>query len=341
MPAPAVDLRSDTVTRPTAAMRRAMAEAEVGDDVYGEDPTVNRLQDAAARLLGFEAALWVPSGVMGNEIAIRVLTRPGQEVLADEKSHVVQVELAGMAVLSGVMPRVVRTEDGHLTADHIRRALRPPAYYRSDLGLVVLENTHNLAGGTVAPAPVMAGAIAAAHEAGVPVHVDGARLWNAAVALGVEVRRLVEGADSVMVTLSKGLCAPAGSLLAASRPRIDEARRVRKQLGGGMRQVGVLAAAGLVALETMIPRLADDHTHARLLAAALASCPGVRVAPGGTNIVVADLETRTAPDAAAELGRHGVLATAMDTRTLRLVTHHDVSTADCERAASILHAVLG
>jgi threonine aldolase len=335
-----VDLRSDTVTRPTPAMRRAMAEAEVGDDVYGEDPTVNRLQEVAAALLGFESALWVPSGVMGNEIAIRLLTRPGQEVLADERSHVVQYELAGMAVLSGVVPRIARAEDGLLTEDDIRGALRPPAYYRSDLGLVVLENTHNLAGGTVADAGLMASAIAAAHAAGVPVHVDGARLWNAAVALGTEPRRLVAGADTVMVTLSKGLCAPAGSLLAGSRGAMEEARRVRKQLGGGMRQVGILAAAGLVAVETMIPRLAEDHAHARLLADALGRCPGVRVLPGRTNIVVAVLTGGTAPDAVHQLAGQGVLAAAMDARTLRLVTHHDVSRSDCERAAAVLQSVL-
>jgi threonine aldolase len=335
-----VDLRSDTVTRPTPEMRRAMAEAPVGDDVYQEDPTVNRLQEVAARLLGFEAALWLPSGVMGNEIAIRLLTRPGQEVLADERSHVVQYELAGMAVLSGVMPRTVRTEDGLLTAEHIGAAQRPPAYYRSDLGMVVLENTHNLAGGVVADVDLMSAAIAAAHEAGLPVHVDGARLWNAAVALGVEPRRLVAGADTVMVTLSKGLCAPAGSLLAGSAVRMEEARRVRKQLGGGMRQVGILAAAGLVALETMIPRLAEDHAHARLLADALGRARGVRVHPGRTNIVVGTLDGPTAPDVVQTLAAQGVLATAMDARTLRLTTHRDVSRGDCERAAAVLQAVL-
>src|SRR6187397_3227466 len=183
-----IDLRSDTVTRPTAEMRRAMAEAEVGDDVYGEDPTVNRLQEEAARRLGFEAALWVPSGVMGNEI--RILTRPGQEVLADARSHVVQFEMAGMAALSGVLPRIVQAEEGLITAADIRSALRPSAYYRSDLGLVVLENTHNLAGGTVADVATMRAAIDAAHEAGLAVHVDGARLWNAAIALGVAPRAL-------------------------------------------------------------------------------------------------------------------------------------------------------
>jgi threonine aldolase len=342
VPEPAVvDLRSDTVTRPTAAMRRAMAEAEVGDDVYGEDPTVARLQERVALLLGFEAALWVPTGVMANEIAIRLLTRPGQEVLAEERSHVVQFELAGMAVLSGVMPRVVRTEDGHLTADHIRAARRPPSYMRSDLGLVVLENTHNFAGGTVADPGLMRDAISAAHELGLAVHVDGARLWNASVALGVPLGSLVAGADTAMVTLSKGLCAPAGSVLVASRALIEEARRVRKQLGGGMRQVGILAAAGLEGVDSMIDRLAEDHAHARLLAEALAGCRGVRVLPVRTNIVVAELVGRSAPDLAALLGGHGVLASVMDVRTLRMVTHHDVDGTACGRAAGILAEILG
>ena len=336
-----IDLRSDTVTRPTPAMRRAMAEAEVGDDVYGEDPTVVRLQERVAALLGFEAALWVPTGVMANEIAIRILTRPGQELLAEDRSHVVQFELAGMAVLSGVLPRTVRTEDGHLTADHIRAARRPPSYMRSDLGLVVLENTHNFAGGTVADPPAMRGAIRAAHEEGLAVHVDGARLWNASVALGVSLASLVEGADTAMVTLSKGLCAPAGSVLVSTRARIDEARRVRKQLGGGMRQVGILAAAGLVGVGTMIDRLAEDHAHAGRLAETLGGCRGVRVLPARTNIVVVELADRAASDVAAELGGRGVLASVMDVHTLRLVTHHDVDGAACARAAEILTGVLG
>lgn len=337
----AIDLRSDTVTRPTAEMRRAMAEAEVGDDVFGEDPTINRLQERAAGMLGYEAALFVPSGVMGNEIAIRLLTRPGQEVLADDRSHVVQYELAGMAALSGVMPRTVATRDGILAPADILSALKPKVYYRSDVGLVVLENTHNLAGGTLYDAAQTRAAVAACRDAGLAVHIDGARIWNAAVALGVPPRELAAGADTVMVTLSKGLCAPAGSLLLASRERIEDARRVRKQLGGGMRQVGVLAAAGLVALESMIPRLAEDHANARVLGEALARCPGARVAPPRTNIVVAVLERPSAPDLVAALARRGILATAMDAATLRFVTHRDVTAEDCARAAELLVSVLG
>ena len=335
-----IDLRSDTVTRPTPAMRKAMAEAEVGDDVYGEDPTVNRLQELAAEMLGFEAALFMPTGTMGNEVAIRLLTRPGQEVLLEERSHVARHEVGGMAALSGVLARTLASPDGKLTPAMIREAGGPRAYYCPEVRLVILENTHNLAGGIVSSVEETRALLAACRECGFNVHIDGARLWNAAVALGVPLRELAAGADTVMVALSKGLCAPAGSLLASSRDRIVEARRIRKQLGGGMRQVGVLAAAGLVALETLIPRLAEDHANARLLAGALLGCRGVTVAPVATNIVVAVLEERGAADAAARLADEGVRASVMDPRTLRLVTHADVSRSDCEKAAAALTRVL-
>ncbi len=336
-----IDLRSDTVTRPTPEMRKAMAEAEVGDDVYGEDPTVNRLEARAAEILGMEAALFVPSGTMGNAIAVRVLTERGDEVLAERRSHVVRYELSGMSVLSGVMPRMADAPGGHLTPDDVRAAVSPRAYYKSDVTLVVLENTHNLGGGTVQRVQEVEAVVAAARECGFRVHLDGARIWNASVALGVPPSALVQGVDTVMSCLSKGLCAPVGSVLASSRERIEKARRVRKLLGGGMRQAGILAAAGLVALDTLIPRLADDHAHAKLLAEALSRAKGVRVAPVETNIVVATLEDRTAPDVVAALRQEGVLATAMDARTLRLVTHRDVSREDCERAAGALEPALG
>ena len=336
-----IDLRSDTVTRPTAPMRKAMAEAEVGDDVYGEDPTVNRLEARAAEILGMEAALFVPSGTMGNAIAIRILTRRGDEVLVESRSHVVRYELSGMSVLSGVMPRMADAPGGHLTPEHVRAAVAPRAYYKSDVSLVVLENTHNLGGGTVQRVEEVQAVVAAARESGFRVHVDGARIWNAAVALGVPPKALVKGVDTVMACLSKGLCAPVGSILAASRERIEEARGARKLLGGGMRQAGILAAAGLVALDTLVARLADDHANARVLADALGRGKGVRVAPVETNIVVAGLEGRTAPDVVASLRERGVLASAMDARTLRVVTHHDVSLDDCARAAAAIEQVLG
>lgn len=331
-----IDLRSDTVTRPTPAMRKAMADAEVGDDVYGEDPTVNRLQERAAELLGFEAALFMPTGTMANEVAIRLLTRPGQEVLLEERSHVARHEVGGMAALSGVLARTLASPDGKLTPAMIHEAGGPRAYYCPEVKLVILENTHNLAGGIVSSVEETRALIAACRECGFNVHLDGARLWNAAVALGVPLKDLAGGADTVMVALSKGLCAPAGSLLLSSRDRIAEARRIRKQLGGGMRQVGVLAAAGLVGIETLIPRLAEDHAHAGLLAEALHGRPGVAVAPVQTNIVVAVLQGRAAADVAGSLLAQGVRASVMDPRTLRLVTHADVSRSDCEKAAAAL-----
>ncbi len=336
-----IDLRSDTVTRPTPEMRKAMAEAEVGDDVYGEDPTVNRLEARAAQLLGMEAALFVPSGTMGNAIAVRVLTERGDEVLVERRSHVARYELSGMSVLSGVMPRMVDAPGGHLTPDDVRAAVGPRAYYKSDVSLVVLENTHNLGGGTVQRVEEVQAVVAAARECGFRIHLDGARIWNAAIALGVPPAAIAAGVDTVMSCLSKGLCAPVGSVLASSRERIEKARRVRKLLGGGMRQAGILAAAGLVALDALVPRLAEDHANARRLGEALGRGKGVRVAPVETNIVVATLEGRTAPDVVAALRQEGVLATAMDARTLRLVTHRDVSREDCERAAVALEPVLG
>ncbi len=337
---PPIDLRSDTVTRPTPEMRRAMAEAVVGDDVYGEDPTVNRLEQRVAGLLGMEAALFVPSGTMGNAIAIRLLTQRGDEVLVERRSHVVRYELSGMSLLSGVMPRMVDAPGGHLTAEQVRAAVAPRAYYKSDVSLVVLENTHNLAGGTVLGVAELRSVTAAAREAGFRVHLDGARLWNASVALGVAPAELCAGVDTVMTCLSKGLCAPVGSLIASTQERVTEARRVRKLLGGGRRQAGVLAAAGLVALDSLVARRAEDHENARLLGEALAQGLGARVAPVETNIVVATLEGRTAPELVEALKQQGVLATAMDARTLRLVTHRDVSRADCERAAQAIgHAL--
>jgi threonine aldolase len=335
-----IDLRSDTVTQPTPAMRQAMAAAEVGDDLYGEDPTVNRLQDEAARLLGFEAALFVPTGTMGNEIAIRVLTERGDQVLVEERSHVVEYELSGMAQLSGVVPRCLAAPEGILDPDVVRSALKTATINRAAARLLVVENTHNLAGGVVTPVARMRELFACARDAGLRVHVDGARLWNAAVSLGVSPAALVAGADTVMVTLSKGLCCPVGSLVVSTRETIEKARRTRQLFGGGMRQAGILAAAGLVALETMIPRLAEDHDKARRLAKALEGRKGLRVGAVQTNIVIARFDEPTVPQLVTALRERGVLGTAMDARTFRLVTHHDVSTEDCERAAGVLAELL-
>jgi threonine aldolase len=317
-------------------MRKAMAEAEVGDDVFGEDPTAIQLQNRVASMLGFEAALFMPTGVMANEVAIRLWTRPGDEVLCDAHSHIVDYELSGMAALSGVIPRTVTTPRGHVTAHHVADSRRPRSYYRSEITLLVLENTHNLAGGTVATAADMQGSIAAAHEAGLKVHVDGARLWNASVALGCGPGELVRGADSAMVTLSKGLCAPVGSILCADIASIERARRIRKQFGGGMRQIGHLAAAGLVAVESMVSRLAEDHEKARRLAALAEKAPGARVIPPETNILFVHLSAPVAQRLSEDLERTGVRVSVMGERALRFVTHMDVSVQDCEFAGARL-----
>jgi threonine aldolase len=333
-----VDLRSDTVTRPTAAMRRAMAEAEVGDDVYGEDPTVNRLQERAAELTGMEAALFVPSGSMGNLLAIKTWTKPGQEVICEQRAHVNQYELASMSAVAGVMPRPVAVEDGILRWRQIEAVLRPRMYLYSQTGLVTIENTHNLAGGTVAKPEVVLEVCEGAHGAGLPVHLDGARIFNAAVALGCSVAELTAGCDSVMFCLSKGLGAPVGSLLAGKKDFIAQARTYRKLLGGGMRQVGVLAAAGLVALEKSPKSLAEDHAHAKRLADELAEIPGVKINPAKvqTNIVIFDVEGtgRNAAEICSRLASEAVLASAFGSCAIRMVTHYDVDEAGIGRAVA-------
>jgi threonine aldolase len=333
-----IDLRSDTVTRPTDAMRKAMAEAEVGDDVFGEDPTAIALEKRVASRLGFEAGLFMPTGVMANEVAIRLWTRPGDEVLCDAHSHIVEYELSGMAALSGVIPRTVVTDRGHVTAAQVESSKRPPSYFRSEISLLVLENTHNLAGGTVATAVDMQASIDAARRLGLKVHVDGARLWNAAVALGCEPADLVRGADSAMVTLSKGLCAPVGSLLCADQESIERARRIRKQFGGGMRQIGHLAAAGLVAVETMVSRLAEDHGKAAQLAGFARDARGASVGAPETNILFVHFESPVAQGLSDRLHEAGIRVSVMDLHALRFVTHRDVTLEDCARAGSALVA---
>lgn len=330
-----IDLRSDTVTKPTVAMRKAMAEAEVGDDVFGEDPTAVRLEERVASMLGFEAALFTPSGVMANEIAIRLWTRPGDEVLCDAHAHIVDYELSGMAVLSGVTPRPVVTARGHVTAQDMAAVKRPRTYVRSDITLLVLENTHNLSGGTVATVADMQSSITAAREMGLRVHVDGARLWNAAIALGCTPQSLVQGADSAMVTLSKGLCAPVGSVLCADRESIERARRVRKQLGGGMRQIGHLAAAGLIAVETMVSRLGEDHAKARRLSEIIAEARGAHPIAPETNILFVHLDSPRAEEVANRLEAGQVKVSVMGGQALRLVTHRDVTLEDCEAAGTV------
>jgi threonine aldolase len=339
-----VDLRSDTVTKPTPAMRRAMAEAEVGDDVYGEDPTVNRLQARAAEIFGREAALFVPSGSMGNLIAIKVWTRPGNEVICEQRGHINQYELASMSAVAGCMPRTTPAPDGILTWELVEPLIRPKTYYYSQTALISLENTHNMAGGTVYPPEVAEDVCERAHNAGLPVHLDGARIFNAAVALGRSVAELTRTFDSVMFCLSKGLGAPVGSMLVGSRDFVEKAHVYRKLLGGGMRQVGVLAAAGLVALEESPKILARDHENARYLAEGLARIPGVSVDPRKvqTNIVIFGVERtgRVAAEICGELAKRKVLAGATDKFSIRMVTHYDVDRAGIDHALEATAAVL-
>jgi threonine aldolase len=336
-----IDLRSDTVTRPTPEMREAMARAEVGDDVYLEDPTVNRLQELAAWMLGKEAALFVPSGTMGNQICVKLHTRPGVEVITEERAHIYNYEMGAMAVISGTLARPVRGEDGILDWPSIEAAIRPrSAYYVAQTGLVTLENSHNMAGGACMPFERMEDICARAHEAGLPVHLDGARIFNAALALGRDPAELARPFDSVMFCLSKGLSAPVGSMIVGSRDFIDRALPVRRLLGGGMRQVGVLAAAGIIALEKMTRRLAEDHENARMLARGLASIPGVKIDSERvqTNIVIFDISDTgtTTVELSTRLKEKGVLANGINAREMRMVTHKDVSSRDCLTALEII-----
>lgn len=337
-----IDLRSDTVTKPTSAMRDAMANAEVGDDVYGEDPTVNLLQETAAEIFGREAALFVPTGSMGNTIAIRMHTRPGQEVLCESRAHVLDWEMAMMAQFSGCVARTVVGKRGILTWEHLKTAIAPKIYYKAQTGMISLENSHNMAGGTVTPLPVLEEVWAGAKAAGLPTHLDGARVFNAATAMGISVADATSGFDTVMFCLSKGLGAPVGSMLVGSRAAMNEARMHRKALGGGMRQAGVLAAAGLIALTEMPTRLHEDHANARLLAEAVADISGIEIDLGTveTNIVIFKLTDGDAAGFVAELRKAGVAASAIGTHQVRFVTHYDVSRAACQVAVDACAEVM-
>ena len=336
-----VDLRSDTVTLPTPEMREAMARAEVGDDVWGEDPTVQRLETTAAARLGKEAGLLVTSGTMGNLVSVVAHTQAGQEVVLDLDSHIYNSEVAGATIVGHVQMRPVKTERGFLTPEQVREALRPANIHVPPTGLVCLENTHNRHGGTCCTPEEIAAVASVAHAARVPVHVDGARLFNAAVALKREPRELAAPADSVTFCLSKGLGAPVGSVVCGSGAFVERVRRVRKMVGGGMRQAGVLAAAGLVALERMVDRLAVDHANARALAEALGAMPAlvVDLASVQTNIVVVRIDRgdrASSAAATAELvqgcAARKVKVHAMGPAAIRCVTHKDVDAEDIRRA---------
>jgi threonine aldolase len=341
-----IDLRSDTVTKPSDKMRAAMAAAEVGDDVYGEDPTVNRLEARVADIFEKEAALFVVSGTMGNQIAIKVHTRPGEEVVLEERCHIFLYEVGASAIIAGVTMRPVKSGDGSgiLTWDEICTVLNKDGVYdHTQTGLLCLENTHNIAGGRVMSAERCADLCDRSHSVGVPVHLDGSRIFNASVALGTPVAELARHCDSVQFCLSKGLGAPVGSLLVGSRNFIDEARICRKRLGGGMRQAGILAAAGLIALEESPKRLHEDHENARVLAAGIAGIPGIQldIETVETNLVIFEVSGtgKLSVEIREALKQKGVLASGFGTR-VRMLTHCDVAKKEIESTIAILSEIL-
>jgi threonine aldolase len=336
-----IDLRSDTVTKPDTRMRQAMANAEVGDDVYGEDPTVERLQDSAAERLGFEASIFTPTGSMGNQIALQLHTSRGDDVIVESQSHVVLYELGGIAAWAGALPRTVKGERGCMNPEDLRSTIAPPTYYLAQARLLVLENTHNHAGGVVLPLDLQHSLQAVAREHGLALHLDGARIFHAALAQGVEASDCASGFDTVMFCLSKGLGAPVGSLLCGSRDAIREARVIRKRMGGGMRQTGILAAAGLCALDN-IPDLAADHDRARRLAAVFAEGEPFHLDESTveTNIVVVEIgEAFDALEILAVLEEEGVRAIPMGPGRLRFVTHRDIDDQALERAIEAVRRV--
>ena len=339
-----IDLRSDTVTKPSPAMRRAMAEAEVGDDVYLEDPTVNRLQNRAAEIFDREAGLFVPSGSMGNLVSIMAQTSRGQEVICEAAGHIYNYEMASMSAIGGVLPRVIPAEDGIMSWDQIGAAIREKSYARAQTALVALENTHNMAGGTVYPTRLAHEISDNAHRAGIKVHLDGARIFNAATYLGENVAEMTRGFDSVQFCFSKGLGAPVGSMIVGTKEFIERCRVIRKTLGGGMRQVGVLAAGALIALEEGPKRLHIDHENARFLAEGLASLPRIRIKPAKvqTNIVLFDVSETgwTSGEFLRRLSERKVLGGPVDARRVRMVTHLDIDRSDIEQALRMVGEVV-
>ncbi|MGB5873019.1 MAG: low-specificity L-threonine aldolase [Bacteroidota bacterium] len=340
-----IDLRSDTVTRPSQPMREAMATAEVGDDVYGEDPTVNRLQQRVAQLLAKEAALFVPSGTMGNQTCIKVHTQPGDELIAERDAHIFNYETAGAAFLSSVQVHPVEGDRGMLSLDAIKRAVRPSLYYMPRTSLLCVENTHNRAGGTITPIPLIKEIHEFARNANLKLHLDGARIWNASVATGVPSQEYASYFDSVSVCLSKGLGAPVGSVIAGTAEFIEEARHYRKIFGGGMRQAGILAAAGLYALEHNVERLKEDHENAHLLAEMLSAIQGFAIDPDSveTNIAIVSVSGtgKSAEDVIARAGDRGILLSMGSHDRIRAVTHMDVTREEVRKAGTTIQELFG
>ncbi|HJT37671.1 MAG TPA: GntG family PLP-dependent aldolase [Actinomycetota bacterium] len=336
-----VELRSDTFTKPTPEMRRAMAEAEVGDDVWGEDPTANALQEQCAELFGKEAGLFVPSGSMGNEASIKALTNPGEEIIVEASAHVIEAEVGAPATISQVIVRALPGRRGVFDLDELADAIRPPSRFFTHTSLVCLENTHQGSGGAVVPIEAFRDMAKVARDRGVKVHLDGARIFNASVASGVHVREYAAEVDTLSFCFSKGLGAPVGSMMLGTKEVVDRARRVRKMLGGGMRQVGVLCAAARVALETGVERLAEDHANAKRLAIGIAEAWPGAIDPDDveTNILYVSTGDRDAEVTAGALKEKGVLVGPMGARRLRLVTHRDVDAAGIERAIDAFRAL--
>ncbi len=338
-----IDLRSDTVTKPTPEMRRVMMEAEVGDDVFGEDPTVNKLQNKIAEMFGKESALFVPSGVMGNQVCIKTHTQAGDEIIVEQDSHIVVYETAAPAALSGVMVKTIPGEKGVIKAEQIKKAIRPKAYYLPRTKLISLENTHGRSGGTIYPLEEMRLIRELAQNENIAMHLDGARLWNASVAAGISLQEYARCFDSLSICLSKGLGAPIGSVILGTREFVDRSKTYRKMFGGGMRQVGILAAAGIYALDHHIGRLKEDHEKAKFFAREIETLKAFSLDPGGveTNIVIADIakEGMVQEKVLRELQDRGVLLTPERHNSIRAVTHMDVSIEDIRVAVELFHSL--
>ncbi|MBS4540061.1 low-specificity L-threonine aldolase [Clostridium sp. D2Q-11] len=340
-----IDFRSDTLTKPTEEMRKAMYNAEVGDDVYGEDPTINKLEKLASEIVGKESALFVPTGTMGNQLALLCHTDRGQEVILEDWAHIYRYEVGGLSFLAGLQARPIKSENGIMNPEDVRNAIvKDDDIHHSQTGLICMENTHNMAGGVVVPPSRMKEIFDIAKENNIPVHLDGARVFNAAVALGVDVKELTQYTDSLMFCLSKGLCSPVGSILAGEKKFIDKARRLRKMLGGGMRQGGILAAAGIISLTNMVERLSEDHTRIKELAEGLNKIKGVKINDETvqTNILMINVEDTpySSNELVDKMKEEGILASSITNDIIRFVTHYYITDEDIEYTIEKLNQII-